>query len=62
MQNYFANFIKTGNPNGNGLPNWPATNTGIPSPVMHIDVRSTLKKAILDQRYKVLEAIAAQQN
>ena len=23
MQEYFANFIKTGNPNSNGLPNWP---------------------------------------
>jgi para-nitrobenzyl esterase len=24
MQGYFANFIKTGNPNGDGLPDWPA--------------------------------------
>ena len=24
MQGYFANFIKTGNPNGPGLPHWPA--------------------------------------
>ncbi len=24
MQGYFANFIKTGNPNGAGLPSWPA--------------------------------------
>jgi para-nitrobenzyl esterase len=24
MEGYFANFIKTGNPNGAGLPHWPA--------------------------------------
>jgi para-nitrobenzyl esterase len=24
MEDYFANFIKTGTPNGAGLPHWPA--------------------------------------
>jgi para-nitrobenzyl esterase len=28
MQEYFANFIKTGNPNGKGLPNWPKFSEG----------------------------------
>ena len=38
MQEYFANFVKNGNPNGNGLPKWPATNSAKPVPVMHINL------------------------
>jgi para-nitrobenzyl esterase len=39
MQSYFANFIKTGNPNGAGLPNWPAVGDG-DAQVMRLDVES----------------------
>ena len=39
MQAYFANFVKTGNPNGSGLPAWPATLSGDASPVMVLDVQ-----------------------
>ena len=28
LQGYFANFIKTGDPNGPGLPEWPAAGVG----------------------------------
>jgi para-nitrobenzyl esterase len=37
MLNYFANFVKTGNPNGKGLPKWPNVGTN-EAEVMIIDV------------------------
>lgn len=40
MQGYFANFIKTGNPNGTGLPEWPAAAPAGPVSVLNIDVRT----------------------
>jgi para-nitrobenzyl esterase len=43
MQEYFANFIKTRNPNGDGLPQWPATSASSPVPVLHIDVNTRVE-------------------
>jgi para-nitrobenzyl esterase len=58
MQAYFANFIKTGNPNGKGLLQWPATKTGNPAPVMLLDVNCSVRPDKNAERYKVLEAIS----
>jgi para-nitrobenzyl esterase len=55
MQQYFANFIKTGNPNSAGLPKWPATNSSNPAPVMHIDVNTRVVPDTYDKRHKVME-------
>ena len=32
LEGYFANFIKTGNPNGSNLPKWPAANSETMAP------------------------------
>jgi para-nitrobenzyl esterase len=56
MLNYFANFIKTGNPNGAKLPEWTAAKAGDPNPpVMIIDTESRTEKAQNDGRYLFLD-------
>lgn len=53
MFKYFANFIKTHNPNGEGLPEWSkATANEENPPVMVIDTASKEIKAQNDARYK----------
>jgi para-nitrobenzyl esterase len=55
MQEYFANFIKTGNPNGKGLPNWPKFGEG-QRLVIDVNTRAEADKGraryeFLDQSY-----------
>lgn len=57
MQEYFANFVKTGNPNGNGLPDWPSLN-GESHRVMHINVESGAEPERHRDRYLLLEQLA----
>jgi para-nitrobenzyl esterase len=56
LQQYFANFIKTGNPNGTGLPEWPKAVTGKPAMVMHIDVNTRAEADPWQERYKWLDS------
>ena len=56
MLTYFANFIKTGNPNGENMAFWPAAEANDPTPpVMIIDVESRAVKALDDERYLFLD-------
>jgi para-nitrobenzyl esterase len=55
MMNYFANFIKNGNPNGEGLPVWPKAKNEDKPEIMIIDVNSKSKKAENDTRYLFLD-------
>ncbi|MBK7936860.1 MAG: carboxylesterase family protein [Lewinellaceae bacterium] len=56
MLGYFARFIKTGNPNGDGQPEWKAAAAGDANPpVMILDVESRLENAKNDARYEFLD-------
>lgn len=56
MQNYFANFIIKGDPNGSGLPSWPVAVQKDPNPdIMVIDTKSEATKAKNETRYIFLE-------
>lgn len=53
MMNYFANFIKTGDPNGEDLPGWLAAEPDDSTPpVMIIDVESYSEEAGNDVRFQ----------
>jgi para-nitrobenzyl esterase len=57
IQAFFANFIKTGNPNGLGLPTWPAVKSGAPAEVMYIDVNTKAATEKHRDRYLLLDKI-----
>lgn len=53
FMNYFANFIKTGDPNGNDQPKWNSIKgTDVKPPVMDIDTDTKLTFSSDENRYK----------
>lgn len=61
MLNYFANFIKTGNPNGDKLPEWPAAKANEKNPpVMVLDTESKTVN-MDDARYYFLDKMSGKQ-
>jgi para-nitrobenzyl esterase len=55
MQGYFANFIKKGDPNGPGLPKWPAVKGGGAVQFMRLDVDSRVEDDKHRARYLFLD-------
>lgn len=56
FSSYYVNFVKTGNPNGLGLPEWPSTGKTDTPPVLQIDVRTTVTSdSLMQQRYEFID-------
>ncbi len=62
MQGYFVNFIKTGNPNGKGLPNWPPYDSKTNYQRMNINVVSKAEPDTDRPAYLVLDTIPPSPN
>ncbi|WP_228939381.1 carboxylesterase/lipase family protein [Paraburkholderia saeva] len=55
MSSYWTNFAKTGNPNGNGLPNWPAY-TGAGGQVMGLATPVQTQPEVSTARFQFLNS------
>ncbi len=55
MMTYWSNFAKTGDPNGSGLPEWPAYDPATPR-VLHLDVGIAAKPDTRRPRYLFLDS------
>ncbi|MEO6315134.1 MAG: carboxylesterase family protein [Chitinophagaceae bacterium] len=58
MENFFANFIKTGNPNGMGVPNWPAVKNNTAAEVMYIGLQTGAATEKTRDRYLLLDKMS----
>ena len=58
FSNYYVNFVKTGNPNGLGLVDWPTTNGKTIAPVLQIDANTFVKEdPNMEKRYEIMDGL-----
>jgi para-nitrobenzyl esterase len=57
LQGYFVNFVRTGDPNGPGLPRWPKYDAATNHLRLRIDVVPVAEPETERARYEVLEAV-----
>ena len=59
MSSYWSNFAKTGDPNGAGLPKWPAYSAAGGYPVMHLRSVSQAAPDKRRARYELLDSVTS---
>ncbi|MGC1107730.1 MAG: carboxylesterase family protein [Candidatus Acidiferrales bacterium] len=57
MSSYWTNFAKTGNPNGAGLPRWPAYTAKTDFQVMHLSFDPHAEPDAHRARYEFLDGL-----
>ena len=58
FSSYYVNFVKTGNPNGLGLVDWPTTNSKAVAPVLQIDENTFVKEdPNMEKRYELMDKL-----
>jgi len=55
MSTYWVNFVKTGNPNDNGLPEWKKYDAS--QPIMELTEKPVLKPGLFKKEFLVLESL-----
>jgi len=58
MSTYWTNFAKTGDPNGEGLPKWPAYGADSHFQVMHLNASPAPAPDAHRERYELLDSVA----